>query len=433
MLAHVDQPAGEVEALKRLIDWFHRSSLHLSHEYRRLEDRVTDLNGELERKNLELEHSLREREEARAYLLSILESLKAGVLVLNHDLRPTLVNRRLRELVGEVDEGRAVQLVGERLAACLQRGERDFLPLECERVVRRPDGVTTPVHLTISEVFLTGEESAGYALVFQDISRVKRLEAEAARSRRLAALGEMAASIAHEIRSPLGGIELYASLLKEQEGGEAKRLSTEILTAVHRLHTTISHLLSFAAEPHIVGEALPAALLLKEVAEVSLPLARGGKWKLVTQVEPELPPLWGDRGLLVQALVNLVTNAVDAMPQGGTVTITAQRSPFSSANGRIHREVEIKVIDEGVGISPENRERIFDPFFSTKSTGTGLGLALTHKIICAHTGSIEVSPAPGQGSCFTLYLPVADGVGPDLPAIRTDTFERERLCGSVLL
>lgn len=432
MLAHVDQAAGEVEALKRLIDWFHRSSLHLTHEYRRLEDRVTDLNGELERKNLELEQSLREREEARAYLLSVLESLKAGVLVLDGDLRPTLVNRRLRELVGEVDEGRAVQLVGERLAACLQRGERAFLPLECERVVRRPDGVTTPVHLTISEVLLGGEESAGYALVFQDISRVKRLEAEAARSRRLAALGEMAASVAHEIRSPLGGIELYASLLKEQEGGEAKRLSTEILTAVHRLHTTISHLLSFAAEPHIVGEALPASLLMKEVAEISSPLLRSGKWKLQTQVEPELPLLWGDCGLLVQALVNLVTNAVDAMPQGGTVTIKARRSPFSSANGRIHREVEIKVTDEGIGISPENRERIFDPFFSTKPKGTGLGLALTHKIICAHTGSIEVSSAPGQGSCFTLYLPVADGVSADLPAIRTDTFERERLCGSVL-
>jgi len=432
VLAPLSQPEGEVEALKRLIDWFHHSSLQLTHEYRRLEDRVADLNGELERKNEELERSLREREEARGYLLSVLESLKAGVLVLDQKLRPTLVNCRLRELVGEVDEKRASQLVGKRLASCLRRGERDFLPLECERVIRRPDGATIPVHLTISEVIVAGTGSAGYALVFQDVSRVKRLEAEAARSRRLAALGEMAASIAHEVRSPLGGIELYASLLKEQEGGEAKRLSIEILKAVQRMHTTISHLLSFAGEPHINGEPLPVPLLLREVVEMTMPLLREGKWVLETEVEPGLPPLWGDRGLLVQALVNLVANAIDAMPQGGAVRVKAQRSPFASANGRIHREVEIRVTDEGIGIPPENRERIFDPFFSTKPKGTGLGLALTHKIICAHTGSIEVSPAPDRGSCFTLFLPVADEASPALPAIRKDTSERGRLCGNVL-
>jgi len=431
-LSLVSQPTGEVEALKRLIDWFQQSSLQLTHEYRRLEERVADLDGELARKNHELEKSLREREEARGYLLSVLESLKAGVLVLDQELRPTLVNRRLRELVGEIDENRAAQLVGERLALCLRNGERDFLPLECERVVRRPGGVTTPVHLTISEVMVAGSESVGYALVFQDISRVKRLEAEAARSRRLAALGEMAASVAHEVRSPLGGIELYASLLKEQGGGEASRLATEILKAVQRMHTTISHLLSFAGEPHITGEVFPASLLLEEVAEMTVPLLRGGRWVLETETEPELPPLWGDRGLLAQALLNLISNAIEAMPQGGKVKIKAQRSPFSSANGRIHREVEIRVTDEGVGIPAEDRERIFDPFFSTKPKGTGLGLALTHKIICAHTGSIEVSPAPGRGTCFTLFLPVADRTSPALPSTRSEAPERESLCGSVL-
>jgi signal transduction histidine kinase len=433
MLAHVrDESTGEVEALRQLIDWFHHSSLQLSQEYRRLEDRIVELNSELERKNQALEKSLREREEARAYLLSVLESLKAGVLVLDENLCPTFVNSRLRELAGEVDEERAAQLVGERLALCLERGERDFLPLECERVLRRPDGMTTPVHLTISEVILAEEERSGYALVFQDISRLKRLEAEAARSRRLAALGEMAASIAHEVRSPLGGIELYASLLKEQEGGEAQRLSIEILKAVQRLHTTISHLLSFAGEPHIAGEVFPASLLFREVVELTAPLLRGDRYVLKTEVDSELPPLWGDRRLLAQALINLVANAIDAMPHGGTVRLSARRSPFSSANGRIHREIEIRVTDEGVGISPENRERIFDPFFSTKPKGTGLGLALTHKIICAHTGSIEVSSVPGQGSCFTVFLPVADGSKVGSPAIRPATPERNRLCGSVL-
>lgn len=407
-VAPTTPPVREIESLSRLIEWFQNSSLRLMQEYRRLEARVADLDGELAEKNGELKESLREREEARAYLLSVLESLKAGVLVVDRDLRPTLSNRRLRELVGEIDEERVRQLLGERLSACLQRGACDFLPLESERLLHGPHGVTTPVQLTISEVQIAETGGAGYAVVFQDMSRVKRLEAEAARTRRLASLGEMAASVAHEVRSPLGGIELYASLLKDRTDGDTQRLASQILNAVHRLHTTISHLLSFAAEPRIGGEALPVSVLLQEVADLAAPVLRDGKWTLETTIEADLPPLWGDRGLLTQVFLNLVTNACDAMLEGGCVRILARRASFSSMNGRIHKELEIRVIDEGVGVPPENREKIFDPFFSTKPKGTGLGLALTHKIICAHHGSIEVTPAPERGACFSVFLPVAD-------------------------
>jgi signal transduction histidine kinase len=160
----------------------------------------------------------------------------------------------------------------------------------------------------------------------------------------------------------------------------------------------MSHLLSFAAEPRINAEELPVSGLLQDVTDVAAPLFRDGKWKLETAIEAGLPRLWGDRGLLTQVFLNLVTNACDAMPEGGTVRIAARRSPFSSMNGRIHKELEIRVTDGGMGIPPENREKIFDPFFSTKPKGTGLGLALTHKIICAHDGSIEVAPAPERGT-----------------------------------
>ena len=242
MLAQAEQPAflapsttppvRDVESLSRLIEWFQNSSLRLMQEYRRLETRVSDLDGELAEKNRELKDRLREREEARGYLLSVLESLKAGVLVLDGSLRPTLTNRRLRELVGEVSADRVAQLLGERLVTCLQRGERELLPFESERLLRNPNGALTPVHLTVSEVQIGETAEVSYAVVFQDISRMKRLEAEAARTRRLASLGEMAATVAHEVRSPLGGIELYASLLKERTDGDPQRLATQILTAV---------------------------------------------------------------------------------------------------------------------------------------------------------------------------------------------------------
>jgi signal transduction histidine kinase len=409
-VAAASPPVKDAESLARLIEWFQLSSLQLMQEYRRLETRVADLDGELAEKNRALKDRLHEREEARAYLLSVLESLKAGVLVVDSDLRPTLTNRRLRELVGEVDEERVPQLLGERLTECLKRGERDFLPLESERLLRGPHGASTPVQLTVSEVHISGVDEAAYAVVFQDLTRMKRLEAEAARTRRLASLGEMAASVAHEVRSPLGGIELYASLLKERTDGDTNRLASQILNAVHRLHATISHLLSFAAEPRICAEALPASLLLQDVVELASPSLRSGKWTLDVVADPELPSIWGDRGLLTQVFLNLVTNAFDAMPDGGKVQIEARRAAFSSMNGRVHHDLEIHVRDEGMGIPAENREKIFDPFFSTKPKGTGLGLALTHKIICAHHGAIEVASAPGRGTCFSVFLPAADSV-----------------------
>ena len=409
------QPEENVQALKGLIGWFNQSSVDLIQEYRRLEEQAARLKGQLEAKHQELEHSLREREEARAYLLSVLESLKAGVLVLDGKLHPTFVNRRVTELTGEIDDERAAQLLGAKLAANLRRGEKHFLPLECEKVVQGPGGVMTPVHFILSEV-ATGRERSDYLVVFQDISTLKRLEAEAARTRRLASLGVMASEVAHQVRSPLGGIELYASLLKEKSSGDPKRLAGEILQAVQRLYTTLSRLLLFAAEPTITADVLPVASLVKDLQEDAKPLFADPRWTLAFSCEPNQPPLWGDRGLLTQALLNLIINAKEAMTEGGRVCVDVQLSPFSTINGQIHRAIEIKVTDQGVGILPENRERIFDPFFTTKTAGTGLGLAFAHKIISAHRGSIEITSDPGGGSQFAVFLPAAE----EIPTCETE-------------
>ncbi|HTM10396.1 MAG TPA: ATP-binding protein [Verrucomicrobiae bacterium] len=400
----------DVECLADLISRFHQSSLELTEEYRRLQVRVASLDGELEKKNRELEKSLFERERARSYLLSVLESLKAGVLVLDRALEATFVNRRWIELAGDADRDHLASVTGERLLQFLDQGRRDVLPLECERPLRLPDGATIPVHLTISEIAVGDDQPSGYVLVLQDVGRLKRLEAEAARTRRLAALGEMAAEMAHQIKSPLGGIELYASLLKDKENVDAQRVAGEILAAVNRLYTTISHLLSFANEPSIACDLVPVALLVRDVRELSSSVFRSEHWSLAIDMERDLPPLWGDRGLLAQALLNLVTNAKEAMPEGGKVRLTVKRSPRYTMNGRIHRTLEVGVSDDGLGIAAENRERIFDPFFTTKAAGTGLGLALTHKVVRAHHGSIEVVSEPGRGSRFVLLLPVAGSV-----------------------
>lgn len=396
-----------VQSLKGLIGWFHQSSEELIQGYRRLEARADYLTRQLAAKHQELEISLREREQARAYLLSVLESLKAGVLVLDCGLRPTFVNRRLTELVGVVDDERVLQLLGRKLADSLLGREKQFLPLECEKIVQGPGGAQTPVHFIVSEV-ATGRENSDYLIVFQDITTLKRLEAEAARTHRLASLGVMASEVAHQIRSPLGGIELYASLLKETSSGDPRRLAGEILSAVQRLYTTLSHLLSFAGEPNLAGDTLAVPALMRDLFEDCLPLFEDPAWSITYGIQPQLPPIWGDRGLLAQALLNLIVNAKEAMPDGGCVQLKVRLSPFSTLNGQIHRAVEIEVVDGGCGVSPENRERIFDPFFTTKRQGTGLGLALAHKIISAHRGSIDIAPGTERGSAFTVRLPAAE-------------------------
>ncbi len=397
----------DIEFLKGLIGWFNQNSADLIEEYRRLEGRVDYLKAQLEVKNDELQVSLQDREAARAYLLSVLESLKGGVMVLDEELRPTFMNQRLIELWGEIDDQRVLQLLGEKLAASLRRGEPKFLPLECEKVLQRPDGAMVPVHFAVSEV-ATGRQQSHYVLAFQDISTLKQLEAEAARTRRLASLGIMASEIAHQVKNPLGGIELCASLLKDKTKGDAKRLAGEIQDAVRRMSTTLSELLAFAAEPTISSDLLSISSLMKDLLADCAPLFNDPLWAIAVDIEPDLPPLWGDRSLLAQALLNLVINAKEAMPRGGRVALRARSSPFSTVRGPIHKAVEIIVRDEGSGIALENRERIFDPFFTTKPQGTGLGLAFTHKIISAHGGSIEISSAPDMGSQFRVCLAAAE-------------------------
>jgi nitrogen-specific signal transduction histidine kinase len=145
-----------------------------------------------------------------------------------------------------LDKQRVSQLLGEHLAASLRAGERDFLPLECDKVVQGPDGAMTPVHFILSEAGV-GAEADHFVLVFQDITALKRLEEEAARTHRLAALGVMASEVAHQVKNPLGGIELYASSLKEKASGGHRLLTDEILSDVQRLSKTLPELLAFAA------------------------------------------------------------------------------------------------------------------------------------------------------------------------------------------
>lgn len=225
-------------------------------------------------------------------------------------------------------------------------------------------------------------------------------------------LEALAVEIMHEVRNPLGSIALYASLIQQQPAGETARWANEILRSSHRLQATISQLLAFATEPHLAAEWVSVTELFQEATDATFSVWHSGQWTIETKIPEDLPALWGDRTLLTQALSNLLLNATEAMPKGGIVTIRAYQSTQASSPMTGQRAVAIQVEDTGTGVAPCHRDKIFTPFFTTKQSGTGVGLALTQKIIHAHHGTIEFSDASVCGTCFTVLLPIGSEHAP---------------------
>jgi signal transduction histidine kinase len=249
--------------------------------------------------------------------------------------------------------------------------------------------------------------------------RLEQAQAEARRSERLAALGQLSAGLAHEIRNPLGVIKGSAEMLT-QKLGESNPLATElagyISTETNRLSALVTHFLDFARPLHadLTPQDVTAVLdrALNDVAQ----LWKGGVIKVEKDYASSLPLVPLDESLCEQAFVNIVQNAYDAMgASGGKLRVQVRRSQASGRNGGDMEGVEVRIEDTGPGIPLELREQIFNPFVTTKKTGVGLGLSIVSKIIDGHRGSIRVESAdnagpgaaPGPGARFVIFFPAA--------------------------
>jgi len=247
--------------------------------------------------------------------------------------------------------------------------------------------------------------------------KLQQAQEEARRSERLAALGQMSAGLAHEIRNPLGVIKGSAEML-HQKLGESNPLATElagyISTETNRLSALVTRFLDFA-------RPLQAELVTQEIAPVldralqAVALARKEDEPVVRverNYELNLPPVPLDEGLCEQAFVNLIQNAYDAMGiAGGTLEVSASRTNSGSRDG-----IEVRVGDSGPGIPPQLREQIFNPFVTTKKTGVGLGLSIVSRIIDGHHGTIRVESGDGgrQGARFVIFFPAGEEVDANL-------------------
>ncbi|HTS38759.1 MAG TPA: ATP-binding protein [Candidatus Solibacter sp.] len=240
--------------------------------------------------------------------------------------------------------------------------------------------------------------------------QLEQAQAEARRSERLAALGQLSAGLAHEIRNPLGVIKGSAEMLT-QKLGESNPLATElagyISTETNRLSALVTRFLDFARPLHADLDPGDITAVLDRALDDVARAWKGGAVRVEKEYERGLPAVPLDEGLCEQALVNIVQNAYDAMGDGGGLLRVKARSGVSGER----KGVELRIEDSGPGIPAELREQIFNPFVTTKKTGVGLGLSIVSKIIDGHEGSIRIESDAGKGAAFVLFFPAAAGDG----------------------
>ncbi|HVN09989.1 MAG TPA: ATP-binding protein [Patescibacteria group bacterium] len=246
-----------------------------------------------------------------------------------------------------------------------------------------------------------GGSQMGALVTLRDLDSLDRLDSELEVSERMAALARVTAGVAHEVKNPLNSMRLWLENLRESlpSDPEAARSAVKVLDSeIDRLDRVVKRFLDFTKPVELHLEDTDLAELVREVLALARPqIERAGVKAAVEQPNP-LPAVHVDRALLQQALMNLVLNACQAMPQGGRLDITLRRKADAA---------EIRIADTGHGIAPEHRRRIFELFFTTRPSGSGLGLATAFRIVQLHNGSIDFESEPGRGTTFILEFPLA--------------------------
>ncbi|MFZ5478337.1 MAG: sensor histidine kinase [Myxococcota bacterium] len=310
---------------------------------------------------------------------TVLDRVRAGVLTTDGSARVVSVNPFGRQLVGDV---RGASLA-EVFPARVEQGNWEE---------SRPDGG----RWICSEAALP---DGGSVVVVDDVTELTRMREVAARNERLVAAGRLAAGLAHEIRNPLASLSGSLQLLREEK---ASRLLDLALGEADRLNRLVDDFLGVASRPSIIRQPCDPFALARDVCES---FARDPRYQGKTKVlcEGHSTMVRADPDRLRQALWNLVLNGAQAMPRGGTVTVSVEES---AARPDRPRAVVFRVADEGVGIPPGEHERVFDPFYTTRNGGTGLGLALVDRVVRGHGGTIAAYPRQAGGTEFVFWIPL---------------------------
>ena len=352
----------------------------------------------------ELETNQADLRDLEAFTNLIFESVGTGLIALDREHRVTALNRAAEQITGVAAAavmGRPWSVLGGSVPLAVIESEIESSgrgSVWREVTLRRGDGEDIPVRMTFSALRAGDGRGIGLIAACEDLSAIRAMEARMRAADRLASLGRMAANIAHEIRNPLAALSGAVEVMAAGAADDTReRLGQIVLKETGRLNEIIREFLEYARPappsptPVNVAEAVDEVLLLLEHQ------APAGTLKAVREFPPALT--WTvDRQQFRQAVWNLCLNAVQAMPEGGELRVTMT----------VGDRLVLRVSDTGEGIEAADLGHIFEPFFSTKADGSGLGLALVHRIVQDHGGEIDVYSRPRVGSTFTVTLPVAN-------------------------
>jgi PAS domain S-box-containing protein len=367
-------------------------------EVRQVSARLEDAYKSLEERAVQLKA-------AQSYSQSILRSVTSGVLTVGPDISIATLNPAAERILGigeEMTVARPLETAFKDDGG-LTQDVRKVLDGRSPRTLRDVRLVTNAgkvVHAqaSVSRMRDVGGRKLGAVVTIEDVSDVKALTEQLIRADRLAALGELTAGVAHEVRNPLGIIRASVQLMEDSECNRERvtGAATVIKQEIDRLDRVIKALLDFGRPAAPSMRAVAVSQVLEDVALFSTTFARRSHVKVIEEYGAGVPEVMADPEQLKQVFVNLISNAVQAMPEGGTLTVTT---------GQENGFVFVRFADTGAGIPADILGKIFDPFVSMRDDGTGLGLTIVHRIVDDHNGHLEVASEPGTGTAFTVWLP----------------------------
>ena len=356
---------------------------------------------------------------SESFFRDLVWSMRNGVVAITRDGRIAVMNDMayrvlaLRRRASDIGKPFASVLGPNHELTRLLAGAFNLTHLPNRAELRlKPTGKV--IGYTLSRIHDSRGRVSGAALFFKDLTRVEQLEERERLRDRLAALGEMAAAIAHEVKNPLAGIEVMAGVLKRQlaDSTDAQSVLSDIIHEAKMANAIVQEVLEFVRPIRLQVDRMSLPDVLQQaVSTAEAQVARGGV-EISVRLPGELPRIQGDPHQLRQVFTNLVANAFEAMGGRGLVEIrvTVIDAPDEDAGGGEivpRHSVLIEVSDNGPGVPPDLADRIFSPFFTTKPRGSGLGLAIVRKIVDAHDGRIDMAPRPSGGTSFRVTLPVS--------------------------
>ena len=368
---------------------------------------------------LENAHLYTEMQDSKIRNEIMLDQLVSGVIVADPDRKITLINHEAQRITGLTEEqtiGRDMELLPSALADTLNATLSTQNGIKNTQAALPTNEDEKNVHVRMGSAYLMGHDKSpmGALLVFTDLTEIRSLEEQVRRSDQLSSVGTLAAGMAHEIKNPLVTIKTFTQLLPERyaEADFRDDFSSLVGDEVARIDSIVNQLLSFSKpnQPHLVP------MKLHDTVEQTLKLIQEQLTQkhiaLTHNLQAKQDRVSGDADLLTQTIVNLNLNAIEAIGSEGSISIETTNCAYRFAqddnpNKSIKKScIRLQIRDTGNGIPREQLQKIFDPFFTSKSEGTGMGLSVAHGIIREHQGVIEVDSDPGKGTVFSIYIPL---------------------------